>query len=185
MLQQMVSVAELEAGMILARTKAALATAKARGQKARRLSGRRQAHSRTERYGPQRACGARANRHTADASRPMWPRRSRAYRRPARRRWQALPRSVRRHCCAAQRARHSDVERPRDMASRAGEPGLGRGFDLGLLAAAKTTPCERRGVQTALAPEIKTPGPGADGSRGYTRDAGEGDARAHPTNARK
>src|SRR5258705_7384220 len=88
-------------------------------------------------------------------------------------------------CCAAQRARHSDVERPRDMASRAGEPGLGRGFDLGLLAAAKTTPCERRGVQTALAPEIKTPGPGADGSRGYTRDAGEGGAPAHPTNARK
>jgi DNA invertase Pin-like site-specific DNA recombinase len=33
MLQQMVSVAELEAGMISARTKAALAAAKARGQK--------------------------------------------------------------------------------------------------------------------------------------------------------
>jgi DNA invertase Pin-like site-specific DNA recombinase len=41
MLQQMAAVAELEAGMISARTKTALAAAKKRGKKLRRLLARR------------------------------------------------------------------------------------------------------------------------------------------------
>jgi DNA invertase Pin-like site-specific DNA recombinase len=40
MLQQMAAVAEREAGLISNRTKAALAAAEARGEKARRQSGR-------------------------------------------------------------------------------------------------------------------------------------------------
>jgi DNA invertase Pin-like site-specific DNA recombinase len=60
MLQQMAAVAELEAGFISVRTKVALAAAKRRGKKARRLSRERKAHRESPPAWRRRQCRCRS-----------------------------------------------------------------------------------------------------------------------------
>ncbi len=103
MLQQMAAVAELEAGMISARTKAALAAAKARGVK---LGGVRTSTVRDDvRELGQKAIQQRADARAADYA-PGDPGAAGGRRNVAAG-----------HRSGAQRARHSHAERPRRMAS--------------------------------------------------------------------
>jgi len=181
----MVSVAELEAGMIISSHQSGRWPL--RRPAAKKLGGYRPApsYSRTERYGPQRACGARANRHTADASRPNVASTVKSYRRPARR-------VAGRHCASVRR--HAAQLNERGIPTSSGQEtwqavqvsrGLGRGFDLGLFSRRENHPLRTQGRPNgARARNSKPPDPVRMGP-GVTRATrGRGCSRA-PDNARK